>query len=63
MKKLKLFQLIRILYFRWKDITNVVNHKRNFGMECQDPADSTNYQLPDVETAKYIWRMCVHQVC
>uniref|UniRef100_A0A0A9YFS3 protein-tyrosine-phosphatase n=2 Tax=Lygus hesperus TaxID=30085 RepID=A0A0A9YFS3_LYGHE len=48
-------------FYRWKDITNVVNHKRSFGMECQDPADNTNYQLPDVETAKYIWRMCVHQ--
>ncbi|XP_014242727.1 tyrosine-protein phosphatase non-receptor type 21 isoform X2 [Cimex lectularius] len=48
-------------FYKWKDITNVVNHKRYFGMECQDPADSTQYQLPDVETAKYIWRMCVHQ--
>ncbi|KAK9511873.1 hypothetical protein O3M35_000446 [Rhynocoris fuscipes] len=48
-------------FYRWSDITNVVNHKKNFGMECQDPADSTNFQLQDVETAKYIWRMCVHQ--
>ncbi|BES93408.1 tyrosine phosphatase, non-receptor type nt6 [Nesidiocoris tenuis] len=48
-------------FYRWKDITNVVNHKRNFGMELQDPSETPNFQLPDVETAKYIWRMCVHQ--
>lgn len=48
--------------YRWKDITNVINHKRHFGMECQNPEDSTQYQLADVESAKYVWRMCVHQV-
>ncbi|CAB0004639.1 unnamed protein product [Nesidiocoris tenuis] len=31
-------------------------------MELQDPSETPNFQLPDVETAKYIWRMCVHQV-
>lgn len=47
---------------RWKDITNVINHKRHFGMELHEQADPVQFQLPDIETAKYIWRMCVHQV-
>ncbi|XP_046668249.1 tyrosine-protein phosphatase non-receptor type 21 isoform X2 [Homalodisca vitripennis] len=48
-------------FYRWKDITNVINHKRHFGMECQNPEDTTQFQLTDVESAKYVWRMCVHQ--
>lgn len=48
--------------FRWKDITNVINHKRYFGIECQIPEETVNYQFADVESAKYVWRMCVHQV-
>ncbi|XP_054272047.1 tyrosine-protein phosphatase non-receptor type 14 [Macrosteles quadrilineatus] len=48
-------------FYRWKDITNVINHKRHFGMECQSPEDTTQFQLADVESAKYVWRMCVHQ--
>lgn len=47
---------------RWKDITNVINHKRHFGMECQNAEESAQFQLADVESAKYVWRMCVHQV-
>lgn len=31
-------------------------------MELHDQADPVQFQLPDIETAKYIWRMCVHQV-
>lgn len=31
-------------------------------MECQSPEDTTQFQLADVESAKYVWRMCVHQV-
>ncbi|XP_039288581.1 tyrosine-protein phosphatase non-receptor type 14 isoform X4 [Nilaparvata lugens] len=48
-------------FYRWKDITNVINHKRHFGMVCQSQEDSASFTLIDVETAKYIWRMCVHQ--
>ncbi|XP_066904101.1 tyrosine-protein phosphatase non-receptor type 21 isoform X3 [Halyomorpha halys] len=47
--------------YQWKDITNVINHKRHFGMELHEQADPVQFQLPDIETAKYIWRMCVHQ--
>lgn len=52
----------QFLSFRWKDITNVVNHKRHFVMECQVPDRSVQFQFTDVESAKYVWRMCVYQV-
>jgi len=48
--------------FRWKDITNVVNHKRSFGIECPVPDETVHFQFTDPESAKYVWRMCVHQV-
>jgi hypothetical protein len=48
--------------YRWEDITNVINHKRNFGIECQLPDETVHFQFPDPESAKYVWRMCVHQV-
>ncbi|RZF46366.1 hypothetical protein LSTR_LSTR011150 [Laodelphax striatellus] len=48
-------------FYRWKDPTNVINHKRHFGMVCQSQEDSASFTLIDVETAKYVWRMCVHQ--
>lgn len=50
------------MFYRWKDITNVINHKRHFGMMCQNPEDTAHFHLRDVESAKYVWRMCVHQV-
>lgn len=53
---------VYVCVHRWKDITNVINHKRHFGMECQNPEESAQFQLADVESAKYVWRMCVHQV-
>lgn len=55
-------KLNTLLLFRWKDITNVVNHKRYFVMECQVPDRSVQFQFTDVESAKYVWRMCVYQV-
>lgn len=48
-------------FYRWKDITNVINHKRHFGIECQVPFDTIQFLFPDPESAKYVWRMCVHQ--
>jgi hypothetical protein len=40
----------------------VINHNRNFGIECQLPDETVHFQFPDPESAKYLWRMCVHQV-
>lgn len=47
--------------YRWTDITNVINHKRTFSIECQNATDSATFILPTPEEGKYIWRMCVLQ--
>lgn len=49
-------------YFsRWRDITNVVNHKRTFNIECTDPQNSVGFILPDADTGRYVWKLCVLQ--
>ncbi|CAH4037883.1 tyrosine-protein phosphatase non-receptor type 14 [Pieris brassicae] len=48
-------------FYRWMDITNVINHKRTFSIECQKQGESTSFALPSPEDGKYVWRMCVHQ--
>ncbi|CAG9562290.1 unnamed protein product [Danaus chrysippus] len=47
-------------YYRWMDITNVINHKRTFSVECQQ-RQSAAFVLPSPEDGKYVWRMCVMQ--
>lgn len=42
------------------DITNVINHKRTFSVECQQ-RESASFVLPSPEDGKYVWRMCVMQ--
>jgi tyrosine-protein phosphatase non-receptor type 14/21 len=46
---------------RWEDIANVINHKRYFSIEGQHE-NFIQFQFNDVETAKYVWNMCVLQV-
>ncbi|XP_050348240.1 tyrosine-protein phosphatase non-receptor type 14 isoform X4 [Nymphalis io] len=48
-------------FYRWMDITNVINHKRTFSIECQKQGESVTFTLPSPEDGKYVWRMCVHQ--
>ncbi len=48
-------------FFRWRDITNLVNHKRLFGVECQDYQFSVQFLLDEPDSAKYVWKMCVLQ--
>ncbi|XP_049955648.1 tyrosine-protein phosphatase non-receptor type 14 [Schistocerca serialis cubense] len=48
-------------FYRWKDIKNVINHKRYFGIECPNEGETVQFQFTDPESAKYVWRMCVHQ--
>lgn len=43
------------------DITNVINHKRTFSVECQRPLGSAAFVLASPEDGKYVWRMCVQQ--
>ncbi|KAM3960069.1 LOW QUALITY PROTEIN: protein tyrosine phosphatase non-receptor pez [Aphomia sociella] len=47
-------------YYRWMDITNVINHKRTFSIECQK-AGSASFTLWSPEDGKYVWRMCIQQ--
>ncbi|GBP83097.1 Tyrosine-protein phosphatase non-receptor type 14 [Eumeta japonica] len=44
-------------FYRWMDITNVINHKRTFTIECQNPVDSASFVLPTPEDGKYVWRI------
>lgn len=46
---------------RWHDISNVVNHKRVFNIECTMPEKSVGFTLPDADTGRYFWKMCVLQ--
>ncbi|XP_026319174.1 tyrosine-protein phosphatase non-receptor type 21, partial [Hyposmocoma kahamanoa] len=47
--------------YRWTDITNVINHKRTFSIECQKQSESASFALASPEDGKYVWRMCVQQ--
>lgn len=46
---------------RWHDISNVVNHKRVFNIECTVPERSVGFTLPDADTGRYFWKLCVLQ--
>ena len=48
-------------FFKWHDITNLVNHKRYFGIECQNYEFSVQFMLDEPDSAKYVWKMCVLQ--
>ncbi|XP_063701714.1 tyrosine-protein phosphatase non-receptor type 21 [Culicoides brevitarsis] len=48
-------------FFAWHDISNVVNHKKAFNIECTDPEQSIGFTLADSETGRYVWRVCVLQ--
>ncbi|KAL1449494.1 hypothetical protein WDU94_001996 [Cyamophila willieti] len=51
-----------VKFYKWADIANVLNHKKNFGIETSSADENiVNFVFPDVESAKYVFRMCVHQ--
>jgi len=45
---------------RWKDIHNVINHKKTFRIECQGE-EVKQFSFTESRDAKYIWRLCVAQ--
>ena len=45
-------------FFKWHDITNLVNHKRVFGIECQNYDLSAQFLLDEADSAKYVWKTC-----
>ncbi|XP_022828406.1 tyrosine-protein phosphatase non-receptor type 21 [Spodoptera litura] len=48
-------------FYRWMDITNVINHKRTFSIECQKQTGSASFTLASPEDGKYVWWSCVQQ--
>lgn len=47
--------------YRWSDIMDLMHHKRFFKIVGREPQHSAQFQLEDVSTAKYIWKMCALQ--
>ena len=48
-------------FHKWNDITNLVNHKRYFGVEFQNYENGPNgvqFILDETDSAKYVWKMC-----
>lgn len=48
-------------FFKWNDITNLVNHRRCFGIECQNYEYSAQFLLEEADSAKYVWKMCKYK--
>lgn len=49
------------ILFSWHDISNVVNHKRTFNIECTMQENSVGFTLGDADTGRYFWKLCVLQ--
>ncbi|XP_066587473.1 tyrosine-protein phosphatase non-receptor type 21 [Prorops nasuta] len=49
-------------FYRWKDISNVINHKKTFRIECQSEGeDVKQFTFSESRSAKYVWRLCIAQ--
>nr|CAI5817004.1 unnamed protein product [Callosobruchus analis] len=46
---------------RWSDISNVINHKKDFTIETVGGNEKVEFQFGDIESAKNAWRFCVLQ--
>ena len=51
-----------LLLNRWDDITNLLNQKRMFGIECQRSEENVQFHFDDPEAARYVWKLAVLQV-
>ncbi|XP_021535480.1 tyrosine-protein phosphatase non-receptor type 21 [Neomonachus schauinslandi] len=45
--------------FRWHDIANMSHNKSFFALELANKEETIQFQTEDMETAKYVWRLCV----
>ena len=52
----------RVVFYRWDDITNLLNQKRMFGIECQRSEENVQFYFDDPEAARYVWKLAVLQV-
>ncbi|XP_072746433.1 tyrosine-protein phosphatase non-receptor type 14 [Anoplolepis gracilipes] len=49
-------------FYRWKDISNVINVKKTFRIECQlEGEEAKQFVLTESRNAKYMWRLCIAQ--
>ncbi|XP_031785754.1 tyrosine-protein phosphatase non-receptor type 21 [Nasonia vitripennis] len=49
-------------FYRWKDISNVINHKKTFRIECQTEVEyAKQFLFRESRSAKYMWRLCIAQ--
>ncbi|CAG9764235.1 unnamed protein product [Ceutorhynchus assimilis] len=48
-------------YFSWSDISNVINHKKEFIVESVGGIEKAEFLFSDVDSAKNAWRFCVLQ--
>lgn len=49
-------------FYTWKDISNVINHKKTFRIECQsDNNEAKQFLFNESRRAKYMWRLCIAQ--
>ncbi|XP_029173892.1 tyrosine-protein phosphatase non-receptor type 14 isoform X2 [Nylanderia fulva] len=49
-------------FYRWSDISNVINHKKTFRIECQlEGEEAKQFVFTEPRNAKYIWRLCIAQ--
>ncbi|XP_059505064.1 tyrosine-protein phosphatase non-receptor type 21 [Stegostoma tigrinum] len=45
--------------FKWNDISNLSHNKSFFALELANKEETIQFQTEDMETSKYVWRMCV----
>ncbi|XP_043553221.1 tyrosine-protein phosphatase non-receptor type 21 [Chiloscyllium plagiosum] len=45
--------------FKWNDIANLSHNKSFFALELANKEETIQFQTEDMETSKYVWRMCV----
>uniref|UniRef100_UPI00398F7F65 tyrosine-protein phosphatase non-receptor type 21-like n=1 Tax=Pristiophorus japonicus TaxID=55135 RepID=UPI00398F7F65 len=45
--------------FKWNDISNLSHNKSFFALELANKEETVQFQTEDMETSKYVWRMCV----
>ncbi|KAK9884942.1 hypothetical protein WA026_009178 [Henosepilachna vigintioctopunctata] len=48
-------------HFNWSEISNVINHKKDFTIELVGGSEKVEFTFPDAETAKGSWKLCVLQ--
>ncbi|XP_023208880.1 tyrosine-protein phosphatase non-receptor type 21 isoform X1 [Xiphophorus maculatus] len=47
------------LLYRWHEITNMSHNRSFFGLELSNREESVQFQTDDMETSKYVCRMCL----